>query len=44
MLKALTETLEDEVDVDPDHHVKSQQTMDFQQLLQKIKYPIKMSE
>ena len=38
------ETLEDSVDVDPDHPVESQQTMDFQQLLQKTKETVKMSE
>ena len=43
-LKALDETLEDGVDVDPDHFAESQQKMDVKQLLQKIKDPVKMSE
>ena len=43
-LNTLDETPEDDEDVDPDHFVESQQMMDGQQLLQKIKDPVKMSE
>ena len=40
----LRENIEDGVDVDHDHFVESQQTMDFQQLLQKTKETFKMLE